>query len=370
MPLLTVLAAVAALAVAPPPPGDSLRPSRDSVRASRDTTPRPWRLLAVPALTSQPETGFAGAFIAYAVHTPADTATRPAQYEVGLQATQKRQTRLFVEWDRWSAGNRWRVQGTAEYRVYPLPFYGTGPVAPAANEEIYEPRGVIALLNVQRRLSRGWFVLGGARLSALTIRERAADGLLAPDTVPGADGARLVQWRTGLLYDTRDDVLTPRAGAFVTFGLGAAVPGLLGGDWSYGRATLDARSYRTVGPLTLAAQAVAEGLTGRAPFDDLPMLGTKGWMRGYALGRFRDRSLAAVQVEGRLQLTRRLAGAAWVGGGGVAPTFDRLRSDQLLPTVGFGGRWGLFSNSRAQLRADLAFGRDGSALYLNLNEAF
>lgn len=370
MPLLTAIAAVAALAGGEPAASDSVRFPRDSASRARDSTSRPWRLLAVPALTSQPETGLAGAFIAYAVHTPTDTATRPAQYEVGLQVTQKRQTRLFVEWDRWSAGNRWRVQGSAEFRVYPLPFYGTGPVAPEAREEVYEPRGGIATLTVQRRLSHGWFAMGGARASVLSITDREAGGLLAADTVPGASGARLVQWRTGLLYDTRDDVLTPRHGTFVTLGLGAAVPTLLGGDWSYGRANVDARAYRTIGPLTLAAQAVAEGLTGRAPFDDLPMLGTKSWMRGYALGRYRDRSLAAVQVEGRLRLTRRIAGALWAGGGGVAPSFDRLRSDQLLPTVGLGGRWGLFSNSRAQLRADLAFGRDGKALYLNLNEAF
>lgn len=381
MPFLTAIAAVAALAVAHADARDSLRPDGRGARVKArpvrpdappvaDTMPRPWRLLAVPALTSQPETGFAAAFIAYAVHTPRDSTTRPAQYEIGLQATQKQQTRIFVEWDRWSAGNRWRIQGTAEYRVYPLPFYGTGPVAPASREEIYEPRGVIAQLNVQRRLSRGWFVLGGARFSGLAIRDRAAGGLLAPDTVPGASGARLLQWRSGLLFDTRDDVLTPRRGTFVTLGFGAAVPGLLGGDWSYGRLNIDARAYRTMGPLTLAVQGVAEGLSGRAPFDDLPMLGTKSWMRGYALGRYRDRSLAALQMEGRLRLTRRLAGAAWIGGGGVAPTFDRLRSDQLLPSIGVGGRWGLFSNSRAQLRADLAFGRDGKAIYLNLNEAF
>lgn len=364
VPTLITLAAVAALACDDTVPPDSLPAAAPAPRE------RPWRVLAVPAVTSQPETGFAAAFIAYAVHTPADTATRPAQYEFGIQATQKQQKRFFLEWDRWSSGNRWRVQGTAEYRVYPLPFYGTGPAAAASAEEIYEPEGVIALLNVQRRLSRAWYVLGGARFSALEIDDRPMGGLLAADTVPGAAGATVTQWRTGLLYDTRDDVLTPRAGAFVSIGLGAALPGLLGGDWAYGRATLDARAYRTVGPLTIAAQAVAEGLTGRAPFDDLPMLGTKAWMRGYALGRFRDRALTAVQVEGRLRLTRRLAGAAWLGGGGVAPTFDRFRGDQLLPTVGVGGRWGLFSNSRAQLRADVAFGRDGKALYLNLNEAF
>ncbi len=364
VPTLTTLAAVAALACADTVPPDSLPAAAPAPRE------RPWRLLAVPTVTSQPETGFTAAFIAYAVYTPSDTATRPAQYEFGLQGSQKQQRRFFVDWDRWTSGNRWRVQGSAEYRVYPLPFYGTGPNAAESAEEICEPEGVIVLLNVQRRLSRGWYVLGGGRFSALDINERAAGGLLAADTVPGSTGATVMQWRTGLLYDTRDDVLTPRAGTFVSLGLGTALPGLLGGDWAYGRATLDARAYRTVGPLTIAAQAVAEGLTGRAPFDDLPMLGTKGWMRGYALGRFRDRALTAVQVEGRLRLTRRLAGAAWVGGGGVAPTFALFRRDEVLPTVGVGGRWGLFSNSRAQIRADLAFGRDGRALYLNLNEAF
>lgn len=338
-------------------------------RAAADSA-RAWRLLALPAVTSQPETGFAGAFIAYAVHTPADPSTRPAQYELGVQVTQKSQARVFVEWDRWAAANAWRVQGTLEYRVYPLPYYGTGATSPLSAEETYTPRGVILNTLVQRKIGEGWYAQAGMRGSWLSIGDREAGGLLAPDTVPGASGASVVQWRGALLYDTRDDVLTPRAGGFVSLGLGAAVSGLLSNGWSYGRAALDARHYRTMGRVTVASQVVAEGLHGRAPFDDLPMLGTKSWMRGYALGRYRDRALAAAQVEGRVQLTRRIAGALWAGGGTVGPSFQALRAGTLLPSVGFGGRWGLFSNSRAQLRADLAFGRDGKALYLNLNEAF
>jgi outer membrane protein assembly factor BamA len=366
VPFLPSFAAIVALTVA-----DTLPVVPDSVgrRVAADSA-RPWRLLAVPAITSQPETGFAGAFIAYAVHTPRAPDTRPAQYELGVQVTQKQQARVFVEWDRWALANAWRVQGTLEYRVYPLPYYGVGPTAALAAEEIYTPRGVILNAVVQRRIGPGWYAQGGVRGSWLTISERAPTGVLVADTVPGASGASLVQWRGALLYDTRDDVLTPRRGAFVSLGMGAAVSGLLSDGWSYGRAVLDARHYRTRGRLTVASQVVAEGLHGRAPFDDLPMLGTKAWMRGYALGRYRDRALAAAQVEGRLQLTRRIAGALWAGGGTVGSTFQSLAARTLLPTVGVGGRWGLFSNSRAQLRADLAYGRDGSALYLNLNEAF
>ncbi|MDX2182869.1 MAG: BamA/TamA family outer membrane protein [Gemmatimonadaceae bacterium] len=336
--------------------------------ASADSAPR-IKILAVPALTSQPETGFAFAALGYLLHLPAD-GSRPGQYEFGAQITQKSQWRIFGDVDRWWGQNAWRVQGQLEYRVYPLPFYGNGPTAPKANEEIYTAQGVLASGTLQRRLSPRLFVQGGFRLSALEIDDVKDGGLLEPDTIPGARGATFVQWRSALLFDTRDDILAPQRGAFVTLGAGAAIPNLISGGWSYTRANVDARVYRTRGRVTLAAQAVAEGLTGSAPFDDLPLLGTKSYMRGYALGRYRDRALAAAQIETRVRVKGRLVLAAFAGGGEVARNFQSMSLGRLLPSYGAGARWRIFATSQAHLRLDIASGHDGRAFYLNLNEAF
>ena len=81
---------------------------------------------------------------------------------------------------------------------------------------------------------------------------------------------------------------------------------VLGSDHQFGRYVGDARRYVRLGHGVLAAQAYVEASSGRVPFDQMAMLGSGSVMRGYVRGRYRDRSLAAVQMEYRLTLAGRL----------------------------------------------------------------
>lgn len=343
----------------------ALVPAISGAQAAPDTAG--WRVTGLPGITSAPETGFALAVLGYAVRDPGHGG-RPTQLQLTAQVTQKRQWRVTAEWDRWTAGNAWRFEGSAEYRVYPLAFHGLGPDAPRAAEEIYEPRGWIVTASVQRRLAAGWYLQAGGRGVSLRNERLAPGGLLVGGTVPGSAGNRGVQWRGALVRDTRDDVLSPTRGAFVSLGGGVSVPGLGGGDFDYRRGLLDARGYLTTGRVTWAAQGYAEVVAGTAPFDDLPTLGNRLYLRGYPLGRWRDHALASAQLEARVPVRSRLSAAAFVAVGAIGPATSALGRPQ--PAIGGGLRWRVFSRSAARLRADVAIGREGKAIYLNLNEAF
>jgi hypothetical protein len=54
----------------------------------------------------------------------------------------------------------------------------------------------------------------------------------------------------------------------------------------------------------------------------------------------------------------------------VAPGFDDLSGDDLLPSLGLGLRFTLAPENKVSLRVDAAAGKDDYAFYLGVAEAF
>jgi outer membrane protein assembly factor BamA len=174
---------------------------------------------------------------------------------------------------------------------------------------------------------------------------------------------------TGLAWDSRDNVFAAARGAYVL--ATAAYSGSeLGSDYRFGHYVADARRYWRLGRGVLAGQAYLEATSGRAPFDQMALLGSGSTMRGYVHGRYRDHDLAAAQVEYRMPVVGRLGAAAFAGAGTVAPTVSKLSSSTVLPTFGAGARWLLLPKQRTTVRVDYAKGKSSSGLYVAFNEAF
>jgi hypothetical protein len=60
----------------------------------------------------------------------------------------------------------------------------------------------------------------------------------------------------------------------------------------------------------------------------------------------------------------------FVGGGTVAPAFDSLAFKDALPGGGAGLRFTVASRNRVNIRADYAWGKNSSPLYVGVAEAF
>jgi hypothetical protein len=128
-----------------------------------------------------------------------------------------------------------------------------------------------------------------------------------------------------------------------------------------GRQTRDCKGCR----ITIAYRH-----SGDAPFFGLCALGKSEDIRGYEVGRYLDRNFLATQAEYRLQLPRRFGLVAFGGLGEVAESFGRFNARNLRPSFGAGMRFMLASRSKINLRFDYAVGRDSSAWYVGLMEAF
>jgi len=298
-----------------------------------------------------------------------ETVTRPSTDQIYAAYTAKQQFRAFVSTDRWSRENRWGVTAQLEYQRFPQPFFGIGIDAPEAGEEWYESRSLIASATVRRKLARALDAQVGYRYTNTTVRDAEEGGAIEAGELLGTNGGVVSQAIGGAAWDSRDNLFAPEAGAFVQ--ATAAYSGrAVGADYQFGHYIADARRYMRLGRGVLAGQAYIEATSGQAPFDQLSLLGSGTIMRGYARGRYRDRELAAAQIEYRLPVFGRLGVAAFAGAGTVAPTLSKLSSSDVLPSFGAGARWLLLPKQRTTIRVDYGMGKSSSGLYIAFNEAY
>ncbi|HNV76027.1 MAG TPA: BamA/TamA family outer membrane protein [Gemmatimonadaceae bacterium] len=341
-------------------------------QSSTDSSASRPRLSALPVVGSAPETGFQyGATVLRMFRVGRDTATRTSQQQLYAIFTAKSQARAWVQEDRWSEGNIWRVRGRLEYQRFPLPYYGVGDDTPDSNEEWYTSSGASGQLMVQRRLGTALYAGGAARVFDLAVRDREPGSALASGTVFGARGGTLVQAQGFVAHDSRDHVLSPRAGHLMQLTVSTA-GGAIGSRYDFTRYAVDLRRYWTLGSRShvVAAQLLGEATTGRAPFDQLVQVGSDTALRGYTRGRYRDHDGMSAQVEYRSPFWHRLGFTAFGGGGVVAPQLSRLTEATVLPSVGGGLRALLIPAQRATIRVDFGVGKGSTGLYVALNEAF
>ena len=83
-----------------------------------------------------------------------------------------------------------------------------------------------------------------------------------------------------------------------------------------------------------------------------------------------DRQLAAAQLEYRFPIYKRFAGVAFAAMGSVTHRWSNWQSDYLRYTLGGGLRFVLLPEDKIRLRFDIGVGKNTSAFYLTVGEAF
>lgn len=250
-------------------------------------------------------------------------------------------------------------------------FYGIGQTAGAAGVSIeLNQAGPVGLIDGLVRIHPQWYV--GARYQVLRMMVGTNDVTIpGGPTLPALD-ARL---RTAALgprieYDSRDSVFYPRRGMLVQ-GIASFYGEGVGGQRTYQVYQGWMNTYNAVGSRHVLAWHVGScGAAGSVTFYDLCVLGKNQDLRGYPVGQYRDRAMIAVQAEWRSELWWRFGSALFIGGGEVAPDFDSFTWKDTLPGGGVGLRFTLAKRNHVNLRVDYAWGKNSSALYVGVAEAF
>jgi hypothetical protein len=190
----------------------------------------------------------------------------------------------------------------------------------------------------------------------------------------GYKGSSNIGFGMGLVYDNRKNVMNVREGLFAELAF-LNYSASLGSTNSFRSTQFDVRYFRKgINPKdVLALQGSALLNKGDAPFNQMAMMGGESMMRGYYLGRFRDKNMLATQAEYRFlpfTFSNRWGAAAFVSGATVAPTAINLLSSQFKMAGGVGARYLIFKSKDIFVRFDVAFTREGNGYYFFIGEAF
>lgn len=371
------------------------------------------RIDIFPAISYAPETKLTlgGIGYYYMDFYRGDPTTQLSNVNFLAVYTLNQQIALEGYWDLFSDGNRWRSRGEVFYNKYPDRNYGIGNKAGVRVVE-YLDNDDTDTLNylpfnsdrikfapvVLRKIKPNLYVGLQGEMEYLWNEKPMLDryGYAGADSV-AITGLPVDGIRSGvglyLLYDSRDYVLNPIRGTFLSFGT-LHFGRWLGSDYRFDSYRLDARQF--INPAsnhTIALRAVANL---RFSNDPIPMrglsqVGGRDFIRGYFKGTYQDYHVFALEAEYRLPLWRegaesklwqvwkRLGLVAFAGGAQVFNEPEDFSLQDMHWAVGGGLRILFNPQTRVNLRIDYAValdpdsdgdGQRQSGLYFFLSEAF
>lgn len=167
--------------------------------------------------------------------------------------------------------------------------------------------------------------------------------------------------------DMRDDMFSPSRGVYLNIEQSFWFPTVM--DSWFSKTSFIADFYFSGWEgAVFALDLTGEFNSAAAPWMFWPEVGGDERMRGYYLGKYRERNFIAAQLELRQKIYRWHGIAFWGGAGNVFGSFREFRIKNTLPTYGAGYRFVFFS---LVFRLDFAFGNNGQwAVLAGFNHSF
>lgn len=330
----------------------------------------------LPLIFSSPETGLAfGAIGVFQKHLfPGDTTSRKSVAMLGVSYALNNQFFVFTQPDIFFKKEKFRLRSSLGYGQILDRYWGIGNETAENGEEEVEYNQVIFESAFYYQYRPNLFIGWQYRLNNQFNVDREENGLLEFDgATVGGSGSLISGMGPALLFDNRENQVNPSNGWFLN--LSAAFHGGgLASEFDFDRYLVDVRHYIKMHPKEhhiLALQGYGLFSSGQPPFKQMAELGG-AQMRGYFVGRFRDRNMVSMQAEYRSPLLFwRISAVGFAGMGRVAEHIEDLNLDGFKPSYGGGLRIMLDKVDRVNLRLDVGFGEDGNTgIYFGFTEAF
>jgi len=365
-----------------PPPGDAtadlapdlpmpLGPAASPGGSAANNGKAEWIAAPIPFLKPTFGWGVAGAVGCIYQPLPDQSAAPPWISGVGGFYTQNKSWGLGAGHKMNLDGDRWRLLFAGGFADLHYDFYGIGSDAGDSGQAVaLNQRVGGGTVSVLRQVSGDWYAgLSYLCANSQTRLDSSATSLppelsLQADELDASIGAVGVK----LQRDSRNTQFFPTRGSL--FNVTASFfDDAFGSDFTFQAYEISYNQYFSLATNhVLAARGYGRFTSGRVPYFALCSFGSKGDLRGYTPGRYRDKMMLAAQIEYRWRITARLGAVAFGGLGGVAPELDEFET--LLPSAGVGARYVIAKQNNVSLRFDAAWGKNEHAFYFGIGEAF
>jgi len=328
--------------------------------------------LIVPIPISNPTIG-SGLGLATAMFFKSDRESKSSFFGTGAFFTSNGSWGAALLGDVAFDEDRYHTRGTTGYANVKYDFYGTQATNAGSLRHVsLNQSGALFQTLFEGRVAPDFYV--GGQLRLLTVKTKFAIPELAGELLDNDGPLSNLKNNVATLgltakVDTRDKDYSPGNGFLIQ----AAFDGGLN-DFTtrqaYTRATLFLNRYDTVADdLVLASHGSFCGEGGQVPIFDLCLFGSQNDLRGYAVGRYQDKTMFTLQEELRWHAFWRIGFVAFAGMGSVAPTINRF--DKLLYSGGAGMRFLASREYGVNIGIDGAVNAEGQATYyIQVGEAF
>ncbi|HRZ97289.1 MAG TPA: BamA/TamA family outer membrane protein [Paludibacter sp.] len=274
------------------------------------------------------------------------------------------------------ADKKWYLYSNLNFRNYPDYFYGIGN-SPTEVKEALTVRNFSLVLQPQYSFTNEIFA---GPLFSYRNESVVLDAAFEEDRTEiyerfgSAGWTPFSQLNIGVVasFDSRDNQFYPQKGIFAKSTFSTSNTGL-GSTFSVTDFTLDFRNYLPVFKNHIFGwQALYTGVFSKneIPFQLLPTVGGRDYLRGFRQGMYRENVLMLLQTEYRLPIYKRLKAAFFCSAGDVVNS-SNYQIDKLKVAYGAGLRYRL-NDARVHLRFDIAKNNYGEKLqfYITATEAF
>ncbi len=262
------------------------------------------------------------------------------------------------------------------------PFYGLGPDAPDIRTD-YHRQFLLAEVALHARPAEGWLV-EGAVFQRHTDLDEPDEGLedlgdddhpttrsIHPTLFGRAEANRYEGVELRVSRDTRDAGDFSTRGWFVEL-VGGADFASAYDDADYRHYSAEVQLFRDVWrgrgfALRLYAEGVDADRPDRIPFTELPSVGGRRTLRGFASDRFRDLRAGVATLEYRYPVTDWLQGRLFADAGQVAPSWSAFRADDLSVS---GGAALAVDYKGMRMAIQYARSEEGGHLYVGTGSVF
>ena len=339
-----------------------------------DENPTAPKLINYPTLAFAPETNWEiGVSSLYVYSANRDLTNRLSEIKSFAFYTLENQYGLWLDHALYTDKDKWFFLGKARYQNFPLLYHGIGRESPAEVQSMIEGRYLIFRERIMRETRRSLYVgleLDFQKLSGVGYTSSTQD--FTPPEFGGA-GSTNLGLGLGVIYNNIYNAMNPRQGVYSEWGF-LAYDAFTGSDFDFVSYISDNRFYKPIqANKVLAFQIYGQLTTGTPPFNMLALMGGETLMRGYYLGRYRDKNQVAGQVEYRVlpfSFSKCLGASVFMATGQVFGDDFSFDWKHFLPAGGAGLRFLIFPTKDIYTRLDMAFTSEGQGFYFFIGEAF
>ncbi|MCB0698668.1 MAG: hypothetical protein H6551_01010 [Chitinophagales bacterium] len=319
-------------------------------------------ILPVPAFGYAPETGtYIGAVSLFTFNFYNDSLTRTSNAKLELNYTWRNQIIVETEWNYFFKNEGWFTKGRLHFSKFPDRYYGIGANTIETDEYLYNSNRTIVDAHILKNTGNRLFA--GIGIKHIGFRNVTP---LNETKYPELKDNKSTGAGISLLKDTRDNLLTPSKGIYISL-----YSGYVFTKQQYAELTFDSRYYLTHRKVTFAVRWYNDLNFNNAPFYDLALMGGDKYIRGFYYGRYRDNHLSTLQAEVRSVFLWRFGLAAFGGLSNVYSSFDRFAVNNVKYNAGAGIRFLIDRKENINLRLDYAVGSgNNSGFYISFGEAF